>query len=77
MRSRDWPVEGTVFHLMFQTLLSRGEELAINRKFDRNAHWLQEHARLEAAERAGKRAQGSETPRTSVLTLIRSFVPFL
>lgn len=72
------PLEGTVFHLMFQAILSRGDELAINRKFDRNSHWLREHARLNALERASKRAQnGSDAPRASVMSMIRSFVPFL
>jgi hypothetical protein len=70
-------VEGIVFHLMFQTILSRGQELAINRKFDRNEYWLREHARLNALERASERTQGEKAPRASMLTLIRSFVPFL
>jgi hypothetical protein len=66
-----------VFHLMFQAILSRGEELAINRKFDRNDHWLRELSRLEAVEKANARKESVPATRPSVLATIRSFVPFL
>lgn len=66
-----------MFHLMFQAILSRGEELAIARKLDRNDQWLRELSRLEAAERAVAREDAGSAPRPSVMATIRSFVPFL
>ncbi len=66
-----------MFHLMFQAILSRSEELAIARKFDRNSHWLRELSRLEAAEKAEARKESHARSRSSVMATIRSFVPFL
>lgn len=70
-------MEGIVFHLMFQAILSRGEELAIARKLDRNQQWLRELSRLEATEKAVAKKDARSTSRPSVLATIRSFVPFL
>lgn len=62
---------------MFQAILSRGEELAIARKLDRNHQWLRELSRLDAAEKAVAQKDAGSTSRPSVMATIRSFVPFL